>query len=54
MVISKLHDCQTLEPIKLERKYTETLSRVNYKETLRVFLRTVVYRVIVGSLVTSL
>jgi hypothetical protein len=33
---------------------TETLSRVNYKQTLRVFLTIVVYRVIVGSLVTSL
>jgi hypothetical protein len=34
--------------------YPETLSRVNYKQTLRVFLTIVVYRVIVGSLVTSL
>jgi hypothetical protein len=32
----------------------ETLSHVNYKQTLRVFLTIVVYRVIVGSLVTSL
>jgi hypothetical protein len=36
------------------RRWPETLSRVNYKETLRVFLTIVVYRVIVGSLVTSL
>jgi hypothetical protein len=32
----------------------ETLSRVTYKQTLRVFLTIVVYHVIVGSLVTSL
>jgi hypothetical protein len=32
----------------------ETLSRVNYKQTLRVFLTIVVYRMIVGSLVISL
>jgi hypothetical protein len=32
----------------------ETLSRVYYKQTLRVFLTIVVHRVIVGSLVTSL
>jgi hypothetical protein len=36
------------------RRRPETLSRVNYKQTLRVFLIIVVYRVIVGSLVTSL
>jgi hypothetical protein len=35
------------------RRRPETLSRVNYKQTLRVFLRIVVYRVIVGSLVAS-
>jgi hypothetical protein len=35
------------------RRRPETLSRVNYQQTLRVFL-TIVYRVIVGSLVTSL
>jgi hypothetical protein len=33
---------------------TKTLSRANYKQTLRVFLTIVVYRGIVGSLVTSL
>jgi hypothetical protein len=32
----------------------ETLSRVNYNQTLRVFLTAVVYRAIVDSLVTSL
>jgi hypothetical protein len=32
----------------------ETLYRVNYKQTLRVFRTVVVYRVIVGLLVTSL
>jgi hypothetical protein len=31
-----------------------TLSRVNIKQTLKVFLTIVVYRVTVGSLVTSL
>jgi hypothetical protein len=36
------------------RRQPETLSRVNHKQTLRVFLTVVVYRVIVGSLVTSL
>jgi hypothetical protein len=36
------------------RRRPETLSRVNYKQTLRVFLTIVVCRVIVGSLVTSL
>jgi hypothetical protein len=36
------------------RRRPETLSRVNYKQTLMVFLTIVVYRVIVGSLVTSL
>jgi hypothetical protein len=36
------------------RRRSEALSRVNYKQTLRVFLTIVVYRVIVGSLVTSL
>jgi hypothetical protein len=36
------------------RRRPETLSRVNYKQTLRVFLIIVVYRVIVGALVTSL
>jgi hypothetical protein len=35
------------------RRRPETLSRVNYKQTLRVFLTIVIYRVIVGSLVTS-
>jgi hypothetical protein len=35
------------------RRLTETLSRVNYKQILRVFL-TIVYREIVGSLVTAL
>jgi hypothetical protein len=34
-------------------QWPETLSRINYKHTLRVFLTTV-YHVIVGSLVTSL
>jgi hypothetical protein len=32
---------------------TESLSSVNFKQTLRVFLTIVVYRVIVGSLVAS-
>jgi hypothetical protein len=36
------------------RRRPETLSRVNYKRTLRVFLTTVVYRVVEGSLITSL
>jgi hypothetical protein len=36
------------------RRWPKTLSRVNYKQTLTVFLTIVVYRVIVGSLVTSL
>jgi hypothetical protein len=36
------------------RRRHETLSRVNYKQTFRVFLTIIVYRVIVGSLVTSL
>jgi hypothetical protein len=36
------------------RRRPETLSRVNYKQILRVFLKIVVYCVIVGSLVTSL
>jgi hypothetical protein len=54
MVISKLHDCQKLEPIKRECKCIETLSRVNYKETLRVFVTIVVYLVIAGLLVTPL
>jgi hypothetical protein len=36
------------------RRRPEILSRVNYKQTLRVFLTIVVHRVIVGSLVTSL
>jgi hypothetical protein len=36
------------------RQRLETLSHVNYKQTLRVFLTVVVYRVIVGSLITSL
>jgi hypothetical protein len=36
------------------RRRPETLSRVNYKQTLRVFPTIVVYRVIVVSLVTSL
>jgi hypothetical protein len=36
------------------RRLPETLSRVNYKQTSRVFLIIVVYRVIVCSLVTSL
>jgi hypothetical protein len=35
------------------RRRPETLSRINYKQTLRVFLTIVVYRAIVGSLVTS-
>jgi hypothetical protein len=38
----------------LQHGLPETLSRVNYKQTLGVFLKTDVYRVIVGSLVTSL
>jgi hypothetical protein len=33
---------------------SKTLSRVNYKQTLIVFLTIGVYRVIVGSLVTAL
>jgi hypothetical protein len=36
------------------RRLPETLSRANYKQTLRVFLTIVVYRVIVRSVVTSL
>jgi hypothetical protein len=36
------------------RQRPKTLSRINYKQTLRVFLAIIVYRVIVGSLVTSL
>jgi hypothetical protein len=36
------------------RRRAETLSRVNYKQTLRVLQTIVVYRVIVGSLVISL
>jgi hypothetical protein len=36
------------------RRRPETLSRVNYKQTLRVFLTIDAYRVIVGSLVTKL
>jgi hypothetical protein len=36
------------------RRRPETLSRINYKQTLRVFLTIIVYRVVVGSLVTSL
>jgi hypothetical protein len=49
----------TSEPTILQhglpwRRQPETLSRVNYKQTLRVFLPIVAYRVIVGSLVTSL
>jgi hypothetical protein len=38
----------------LWRRRPETLSGVNYKQTLRVFPTIVVYRMIVGSLVTSL
>jgi hypothetical protein len=34
------------------RWWPETLFRVNYKQTLRVFQTIVLYRVIVGSLVT--
>jgi hypothetical protein len=36
------------------RRWPETVSRINYKRNLRVFLTIVLYRVIVGSLVTSL
>jgi hypothetical protein len=36
------------------RRRPETVSRVNYKQTLRVFQTIVVYTVIVGSLVTLL
>jgi hypothetical protein len=36
------------------RRRPETLSRVNYRQTLRIFLTIVVYRVIVGLLVISL
>jgi hypothetical protein len=36
------------------RRLPETLSRVNYKQALKVFLTIVVYRVIVDSLITSL
>jgi hypothetical protein len=36
------------------RRRSETLSRVNYKQTFRVLIKIAVYYVIVGSLVTSL